>query len=135
MGSRYIRVSCNYLNIYYYYLHSGVLSPIQSIQKIRHDQTSDYEWIAPFSLNLTGIDPDIVYCVSVYDVTCQNHRVSVDKDCSVISPMYTTTWGNLNSVRRFEIVVLPKLNSINALNGTTSTTYRGKSVSSESTVI
>ena len=29
-----------------------------------------YSWESPFSLDLTNINPDIVYCVTVYNITC-----------------------------------------------------------------
>ena len=45
-------------------------------------------WVPPFSLDLTGIDPDIVYCVEVHNITCGRRGLIVG-DCNVTEPSYT----------------------------------------------
>ena len=47
--------------------------------------SSTITWEAPFSLNLTGVDPDIVYCVEVYNITCGVDDLVVG-DCGVTEP-------------------------------------------------
>lgn len=108
--------------------YAGVLNPIQAIEKIPNDEMAMYTWNPPFSLNLTMIDPDITYCVSVYDVTCINQKDLISENCDIINPNYTIPLGILNSTNLFEIVVLPKINSPNALNRTVTipTAYKGK---------
>ena len=41
-------------------------------------------WTAPFSLNLTGVEPDITYCVEVISAT-----TSMVTECDIHVPMWT----------------------------------------------
>ena len=71
-------------------------------------------WESPFSLNLTYIEPDIVYCVDVYNITCgKAHIVS---DCDVINTSYTNQ--ALQSGYIYEYTVTPRSNVEDAQNGT-----------------
>ena len=106
----------------------ATLNPIQSIRKIAYDTYSVYEWNVPFSLDLTGIDPDIVYCVTVYEIICLNLLRLKDNNCNISYPNYTTPFGKLNSAKRFEITVSPKLNSVTVLNTTMPIKYEGQSL-------
>ena len=44
-------------------------------------------WDAPFSLDLTNAEPDIVYCVEVYNITCR--RSLLISECDVMETSYT----------------------------------------------
>ena len=81
---------------------------------MRH--SSHITWESPFSLNLTNIDPDIVYCVEVYNITC-GERIFLLHDCNI-----TETQFNINEIIHhmyvYEITVTPRSNVVGALNGT-----------------
>ena len=80
-------------------------------------------WDAPFSLNLTNIEPDIVYCVEVYDITCGwSHLIS---ECDVMETSFTS--GALQSGYIYEYTVTPRSNVAGAQNGT-SLTITGESI-------
>ena len=79
-------------------------------------------WTAPFSLNLTGIDPDIVYCVEVYNITCG--RSLLISECDVIETSYTN--DTLLPGYIYEYTVTPRSNVEGASNGT-SLTIKGMS--------
>ena len=49
--------------------------------------SSSITWEAPFSLDLTDFDPDIGYCVEVYNITCGVDDLVVG-DCNVTMPRY-----------------------------------------------
>ena len=76
---------------------------------------STITWKAPFSLNLTGVDPDIVYCVEVYNTTCGLGDL-VDGDCDVIKPSYTST--DILDGYIYEYTITPRSNVEGADNGT-----------------
>jgi hypothetical protein len=71
-------------------------------------------WEAPFSLDLTGIDPDIVYCVEVYNITCG--RSLLISECDVMETNYTN--AALLPGYIYEYTVTPRSNVDLASNGT-----------------
>lgn len=82
---------------------------------LENKTTSTLSWTPPPSLDLTNADPDIAYCVDVYNITCgmRDHIIS---DCSVMEPSYPrhiTGDGYL-----YEHVVTPRSNVPEASNGT-----------------
>ena len=79
---------------------------------------SSITWGPPFSLNLTGIDPDIVYCVEVYNITCGVDDLVVG-NCNVTEPRYVDNGLQQGHICR--IIVTPRSNGRNAQNGTNST--------------
>ena len=78
--------------------------------------SSRITWEPPFSLDLTNIDPDIVYCVEVYNISC-GERIFILNDCNITETQY-----NINDVIHamyvYEITVIPRSNVAGALNGT-----------------
>ena len=83
---------------------------------------TNISWGAPFSLDLTNIEPDIVYCVEVYNITCgRSHLVS---ECDIMETNFTS--DTLQSGYIYEYTVTPKSNVASAQNGT-SLTITGES--------
>ena len=72
-------------------------------------------WKAPFSLDLTGVDPDIIYCVEVVNVTCRR-RIMISV-CDVAEPSYT--FNDIMDGYIYEYAVTPKSNMEGAENGMT----------------
>ena len=70
-------------------------------------------WDAPFSLNLTNADPDIVYCVEVYNITCG--RSFLISECHVMETSYTN--DALQPGYIYEYTVTPRTNVEGARNG------------------
>ena len=74
-------------------------------------------WSAPFSLDLTATEPDIQYCVEVYNVTGgRNHRQ--DSVYGITVTQYTYTAPDPTGVYTF--TVTPRSNIEGSLNGTIS---------------
>ena len=80
--------------------------------------SSSITWEAPFSLDLTDVDPDIAYCVEVYNITCGVDDLVVG-DCNVTAPRYVDS--RLQQGHIYRITITPKSNGRNALNGTNNT--------------
>ena len=70
---------------YSYPITIGSLGGVSNLER----NASTLSWMPPFSLNLTGVDPDIVYCVEVYNITC-GRRDLIISDCNVTEPSYTS---------------------------------------------
>ena len=73
-------------------------------------------WIAPFSLDLTNVDPDTVYCVEVYNITC-GRRDLIISDCNVTKSSYTSD-DIAPDGYIYEYTVTPRSNVEGARNGT-----------------
>ena len=84
---------------------------------------STITWEAPFSLNLTGIDPDIVFCVEVYNISCGVNDLVVG-DCDVTEQHYEGSRLQQGHIYRIKITL--RSNIQNTQNGT-SFTIQGKS--------
>ena len=76
---------------------------------------STITWESPFSLNLTGVEPDIFYCVEVVNITCGVDDVVVG-DCDVREPHYEDS--RLLQGYIYHITVTPRSNGQNVQNGT-----------------
>jgi hypothetical protein len=87
---------------------------LQGVHNLERN-ASTLSWEAPFSLNLTGVDPDIVYCVEVYNITC-GRRDLVISDCNVTEPSYTS--DDIMDGYIYEYTVTPRSNVEGASNGT-----------------
>ena len=81
-------------------------------------KSSTITWNAPFSLDLTGVDRDIVYCVAVYNITCGVDDLVVG-DCDVTEPRFVD--NRLQQGYVYHITITPRSNGNNAHNGTSST--------------
>ena len=71
-------------------------------------------WDPPFSLDLTDAEPDIVYCLEVYDIFC-GKKSNIINDCNVTQPHYTFQF--LTSGYTREVVITPRSNVERAMNG------------------
>ena len=86
-------------------------------------------WEAPFSLNLTTAEPDIQYCVDVYNVT--GGEELVESICDITETFYIYTPDNPSPDHLFNFTVTPRSNVPGSLNGTTSEPVQGFIVESE----
>ena len=80
-------------------------------------------WEPPFSLDINGVDPDIVYCVEVYNITCEVDDLVVG-DCNVTEAHYVD--NRLQQGHIFRITITPRSNIQGARNGA-SLTKEGES--------
>ena len=80
-------------------------------------------WDPPYSLDLTNVDPDIAYCVEVYNITC-GERELVFSDCNVTENSYTSD-AIAPDGYIYEYIVTPRSNVQGAQNGTPSQPLRG----------
>ena len=84
---------------------------------------SSITWYPPFSLDLTHVQPDVIYCLEISNITC-GYNDTIVSDCHVFSESYNIS---LNSHLIYEIAVTPRSNVDGADNGT-KTTFNGVSL-------
>ena len=107
-----------------------VLGPLRAISGVFRDNLANhvgvsYFWEPPSTLDLTGVEPDIVYCAEVYNITCGEENL-ISSDCEIMNPIYPASVGDgLDPSYVYEITVTPRSNIPGAANGSVFT-KRGK---------
>ena len=81
----------------------GLLAAVENLTA--HFQWSSVllTWTSPFSLDITGVDPDLWYCVEVYNISRGRNPLSTN--CSVYEPQFYVTAPNHNPCDLFEFRV------------------------------
>ena len=74
----------------------------------------DLSWKSPFSLDLTNVDPDIIYCVEMTNITCGANTV-LFSNCTVLENELKLV--GFSSHQAYEFTISPKSNVKGALSG------------------
>ena len=92
-----------------------------------HSQRSSIllTWIPPFSLDITGVHPDLWYCVEVYNIS--QGRAQLTTNCSVYEPQFYFTVTNNSRCCLFEFTVF----AVNAVGIGSKTSVNGTSYASK----
>ena len=77
-------------------------------------------WDPPYSLDLTSVDPDVVYHVEIYNITCGMRDLLVS-DNNVSESYYNNSI--LLPGYLYEVKIIPRNNAAGSVNGTSSTIY------------
>ena len=101
----------NEYNSHYTVVSSATLDAVINIRR----NLSMITWLPPFSLDLTGIDPDIAYCVEIYNISCGMRDLMTD-ECSVFEPYFVES--TIIQGFTYETAVTPRNNVDGAKNGT-----------------
>ena len=102
----------------YEHIHVGKLEGVRNFERETGSEKLQYVWEPPHFLDLTGVDPDVVYCIDVARVTC-GMREHITSDCSITDHNYTVTVnGPLDLADLYEATVTPRSNIMNSCNGT-----------------
>ena len=90
-------------------LSSGILSAVTDLASINNETSVTISWTAPFSLDVTGVHPDIWYSVLIYNVTDENNPTAIlCTNCTNITEThYTFTPDYLNACHEYNFSVIP----------------------------
>ena len=123
-----------FVHVHYYdsvMPYYNIIGPLGQVTNLRrnysgHPGSAVYTWNPPFSLNVTNAEPDIAYCVHIYNVTClMQKRITLLENCTVTTPNFSLRKG-LSAEEIYEIEVSARINLDMALqNRTSSAKYRG----------
>ena len=92
-----------------------IKGPLESIKGLRLENTT-LRWEAPYSLDLSNTELDIVYCVDVYNVSCSKKNL-LTSDCNVTETNYTFDVTDPHAYQ-YEFTITPRSNVRGAVNGT-----------------
>ena len=88
--------------------------PLDDVNDLKIEN-SVIRWEPPFSLDLTDVKIDIIYCVEICNITCGAEEVVII-DCNVTSTNYTISPDGY----LYKFTVTPRSNVERAMNGTPS---------------
>ena len=102
------------------YLSQNCSGPLKSVsnvirQQLNNQESLSYFWEPPPSLDLTDIEPDIVYCVQICNITC-GHVILLHDMCGLTNPVFMH--DGLDPSYVYQINVVPRSNVPGASNGT-----------------
>ena len=81
----------------------GLLSAVGDLRANSNASSVTISWTAPFSLDVTGVDPDIRYSVLIYNVTDENNPTAISS-VNVNETHYTFTPDCLD---KYNIYIIP----------------------------
>ena len=88
---------------------SGPLSAVADLRAISNAGSVTISWSTPFSLDVTGVDPDIWYSVLIYNVTDENNPTAIlCTDCvNITETHYTFTPDHPSPCHVYNFSVIP----------------------------
>ena len=89
---------------------------MSNFERVTDSDKLQYIWEPPYSLDLTTVDPDILYCLNIVRVTC-GVREHVISDCGISDHNYTANCL-LDLADLYEATITPRSNIITSCNGT-----------------
>ena len=89
--------------------NSGLLSAVGDLRASSNASSVTISWTAPFSLDVTGVNPDIWYSVLIYNVTDENNPTAIlHTDCiNITETHYTFTPDYLSPCHVYNFSVIP----------------------------
>ena len=87
----------------------GLLSAVGDLRASSNASSVTISWTAPFSLDVTGVDPDIWYSVLISNVTDENNPTAIHcTDCiNITETHYTFTPDYLSPCHVYNFSVIP----------------------------
>ncbi len=101
----------------------GVLDGVRNIS--RTPEINLISWHPPKSANLSNAEPDIAFCLEVYNTTCGNGNSLINL-CDLMEPRYIYGNDELHPHKTYGLTVIPRSNIEGASNGSAAT-KNGKS--------
>ena len=88
---------------------SGPPTAVSQLQAYRSPASITISWEAPWSLDVTGVDPDIWYSVLIQNVTDENNPTPIScTDCTNITEtVYTFTPDHLSPWHVYTFFIKP----------------------------
>ena len=102
----------------------GYLPAVVSLRLSQHGSSISLMWIAPFTLDISNSDPDITYCVEVFNFTA-----SLNLQCEITVTEFTYPLHHIGCDEFYSFTVTP----VNAAGRGTSTSMNYTRLRSEFT--
>ena len=99
--------SYNYFaNVYFYNNILGLLDEVREVDTSINCSSITLTWQPPFSLDIPNTDPDMTFCVEVYNVS-EGERTPMHHlgRCSIVTPHYTIPTNNSGLMLHYQFIV------------------------------
>lgn len=119
-------ISCNRIlsNIIPCLTLLGVLDGVSNIS--RTTRLNLISWYPSTTANLSNVEPDIAYCLEVYNTTCWSGNLLINL-CNLTEPRYIYDNDELHPNHTYNFTVTPRSNVEGASNGSAAT-KKGKNL-------
>ena len=99
----------SYVTHHLYISFTGLLSSVVNLETASSTSSITVSWSAPFSLDVTGVDPDIWYSVLIYNVTDEENPTAVPcTDChNLIQTHYIFSPDYPSPCHKYTFTVIP----------------------------
>ena len=89
---------------------TGLLSSVANLETASSTSSITVSWSAPFSLDVTGVDPDIWYSVLIYNVTDEENPTAVPcTDCHNLTQTYIFSPDYPSPCHKYTFTVIPTM--------------------------
>ena len=95
-----------------------VLDGVHNISRI--PKLNLISWNPSKSANLSNVEPDIAYCLDVYNATCGSTDLLINR-CDLTEPRFVYSDGDLDPNKKYTTTVIPRSNVEGASNGSATT--------------
>ena len=113
----------------YYCVIKGPLGPVSNIIVNNSTDIFSLLWQPPFTLNLSNVEPNIVYCIDVYAITCG--IVHVFGRCDILQLYFHYSINDSDPRSEYQFIITPRSNVAGAINGTSSEPITGRFMASK----
>ena len=104
----------------------GTLAPVDELTAVPKEGFLHLTWNPPFTLNITNIEPDIYYCINVYNIT-PNSLYPLKTLCDLTQPEFDFTVANPIPCDQFQFQVIPVNDAGNGtLNSISGSLFNGE---------
>ena len=99
------------------FCYNNIIGPLLAVSGLVRGFISDqtFSWNPPSTLDLTNVEPDIAYCVTIHNITCGRKDILIS-DCSLTDSFYI--YEDIHPGLVYQIEVIPRSNVDRAMNGT-----------------
>ena len=98
-------------------INKGIPGSVSNLEFVRQPYSNilTARWDSVFSLDLNDTEPDIVYGVEVYDITCGRNDL-IHNDTAITN----STSNTIDPTQLYRVAITPRNNVKNAINGNSS---------------
>ena len=91
------------------HIHAGPLGSVVDLETNSNASSINVSWTAPFSLDVTDVDPDTWYSILIYNVTDDNLTAIPCADCNNFAEThYIFTPDHSSPCHKYNFTVIPQ---------------------------
>lgn len=101
--------------------YAGILTAVGGLTAVPREEFLHLSWHPPFTLDITDVTPDILYCINIYNITHNLQHALLHTNCNLIQPEFDFRVTTPSPCDQFKFQVIP----VNAVGKGTSNNVTG----------